>query len=79
MAQPFTETELNRLTETDCVKIKMIAEVMGLMTSQEALDVAVHADFCASGMSWLDPSRARFIHEREGFLQYAELLERIGR
>lgn len=79
MAQPFTEDELNLLIIADRVKIEMAAEVMGLMTSQEALDVAVNADHCAAGMSQLDPSRAWFIREREGLLQYAELLERIGR
>ena len=79
MAQLFTEDELARLKETDRVKIHMIASVMGVMSSQEALDVALHADHCASQMMPTDPTHARFRREREGFLQYAELLERVGR
>jgi hypothetical protein len=64
------------MTKLQIMKLKFYRDRLGVMTSKEALEIALGAEQTRRDIGSFDPATTYFTQQQVDFLNYAELLER---
>lgn len=62
------------MNEMKLKKLEIMKGKVGKMTSDEALNMAIHFDQIAKDVGVFDMAYSMFIANRDGYMSYAELL-----